>query len=321
MKRLLPGISTVLALAAACSDVPEIPPIEVGGPGGVRLMNGQARTPLEAYDMSYSVLGKHHRDVARNLEPRGRNLYGAEVAMRSILDALRTMRAVAAPAERPKFDTYLARYQEFLRQLERNTWGGSFLTDLDQSEREVKSRLHPKDVDILAEFPAPEASAAKPAAKAAAAPAPGENSSVPSDKVETPPQKPSAPPAVPPAAKPSEKPAAPAAPSPAPAPTASPRIYYKAWDRSHDELVEAYKAKKDCRSKYEDLTEALRLLKALHGGERAAMLQIWIAYYSDIHEKTKGFTTLPDKTTEKDIQTELDVAARMIRKEFNPEKP
>jgi hypothetical protein len=311
MKRLLPGLAGLL-LAAACSDAPEIPPIEVGGPEGIRLMNGQARTPLEAYDMAYSVLGRHHRDVHRNLEPRGRNLVGAETAMRSIVRSLHTMRALAAPAERPKFDPYVTRYQGFLRDLERNTWGGSFLASLEVSEREVKSKFHPREVDILAEFPASSDPAA--AGKPSAAPPAGPEAAVPADKVEAPPQKPSAAPPAPPAAKPADAPAAPAPPG------VSPRLSYKAWDRSHDELVEAYKARKDCRAKYGDVTEALRLLKSQQSGERAAKLQIYIDYYAAIHEKTQAFTALPEKTTEKDIVDELDVAARVIRKEFNPDK-
>ena len=84
--------------------------------------------------------------------------------------------------------------------------------------------------------------------------------------------------------------------------------------------MEAYKAKKDCRAKYEDLTESLRLLKARQAGEKASKLQIYIDYYAAIHEKTQGFTALPEKTSEKDVVDELDVAARVIRKEFNPDK-
>jgi hypothetical protein len=39
-----------------------------------------------------------------------------------------------------------------------------------------------------------------------------------------------------------------------------------------------------------------------------------------VKEKTQSFTVLPEKTVEKDILDELDVAARVIRKEFNPDK-
>jgi hypothetical protein len=55
-------------------------------------------------------------------------------------------------------------------------------------------------------------------------------------------------------------------------------------------------------------------------GERADKLQIYIDYYGGVDEKTKGFSVLPEKTTDKDIVDELDVAARVIRKEFNPDK-
>ena len=66
---------------------------------------------------------------------------------------------------------------------------------------------------------------------------------------------------------------------------------------------------------------ALRQLHANTAAEKRAKLQIYLDYYAGIHEKTKGFTTLPEgeKISEKDIVDELDVAARVIRKEFNPD--
>lgn len=306
MKRLLAG----LALATlGCGETAEIPTVELGGPSGARLLTGQARTPYEAYDFAYSNLPRLHRDIERCLDPRGRNLYGAQVAMRSILDSLHTMRSLVAAPDRPRFDPYLARYQGWLRDLERDTWGGSFLSNLEQSGRELRSRFHPAEVQIVAEFPSPAAAAAPapPSSAPAAPPAP-----IPPDKVE-PPRSPAAPPAA----------SAPPPPTPAPPPApggASPKIYYLAWDRAHDALVDAYKAKKDCRPSYELVVEALRHLKANLQGERADKLQIYLDYYAGIHEKTRGFTALPEKTTEKDIVDELDVAARVIRKEFNPEK-
>lgn len=303
-KRLLVGW---MLAASACSDSPEIPTVELGGPSGARLLTGQARTPYEAYEFAYSSLPRFHRDVERCLDPRGRNLYGAQVAMRSILDSLRTMRWLVAASDQPRFDPYLARYQEWLRDLERDTWGGSFLSNLELSGRELRSRLHPSEVQIVPEFPA---------SPAAAAPAPPTPAPIPPDKVEAPPPS-RTPPAPPSALAPS--PSTPA-PSPPPPGGPSPKIYFLAWDRAHDALIEAYKAKKDCRASYELVVEALRHLKAGLQGEKAAKLQIYLDYYAGIHEKTRGFTALPEKTTEKDIVDELEVAARVIRKEFNPEK-
>jgi hypothetical protein len=39
-----------------------------------------------------------------------------------------------------------------------------------------------------------------------------------------------------------------------------------------------------------------------------------------ISEKTRTFSSLPEKTTDKDILDELEVVARVIRKEFNPDR-
>ena len=303
MKRLLPAI----ALAAlGCADgAMEIPTVELGGSGGARLMNGQARTPGEAYDKAYAALTRSHYNVRRNLEPRGQNEFAAREAMSSIIRSLEIMRACVPDTAYPKFDAYLVRYRDWHKMLENGTWGGSFLSEFERSEREVKAELNPAGAEVLVEFP--RARPAKPAKGPAADP------DLSPDKVEVPERKPAA--AEPPPSKPVE-----AKPPPPAAPAVSPRLLYKAWSAAHDDLIAAYKEKKPCKEKYDDVAESLRLLKAQLGPEKATKLQIYIEYYADIHDKTKGFTMLPEKTTEKDVIDELDVAARVIRKEFNPDK-
>ena len=69
-----------------------------------------------------------------------------------------------------------------------------------------------------------------------------------------------------------------------------------------------------------DLPSAEKALKAQFTGDKATRLQIYIDYYGAVDEKTKNFTALPEKTAEKDIVDELNIAARVIRKEFNPDK-
>src|SRR5581483_5739156 len=107
---------------------------------------------------------------------------------------------------------------------------------------------------------------------------------------------------------------------PAVNPAVAQRLHYKSWDRAHGELVAAYKEKKDCRPKYEEVIASLKLLKEGYSGEQAACLEIYLHYYADLCEKTRTFTALPDKTTESDVLDELDVAARVIRKRFGPGK-
>jgi hypothetical protein len=313
MKQLFPGVVLAFLAAAGCGGGAEVPPIELDAPGGPRLMTGAARTPEEAYDFAHAQIGRQHYNVKRNLEPRGQNLYGAQVALQGLIDATQTMQSLVTPAFKPKFDPYISRYRGFLREVERNTWGGSFLTDLDQTEREMKSRFAPSMVELVAELPgkappAPAASAspppaAPPAARPPASPVP------PPDKVELPPGSAPAPP--PPAVPPTPAP-------PAAAPSLPYRLAFKAWDRAHDELVAACKEKKDARTAYEDVSGALGIMKGQLPAERAAKLQIWIEYYADLQAKTKGFTTLPEKTTEKDLLDELDAPARFIRRMFAP---
>lgn len=288
MKRLVPGIALALASAWGCSGGGggggvEIPTVEVGS-GGARLMNGQPKSPAEAYDNAYSQLARAHYNVRRNLDSRGQNEFGAREAMKQILAALDAMRACVPEPDRARFTPYQERYAGWLKELETGTWGGSFLTDFDRTEREIKSKFSPATTEVIADAPPP------PKAPAPAAPSPA-------------------------------KPAAPAAPeNPEPAPAVSARAFFKAWSAAHDDLLAGYKEKKPCKPKYDDVIEALRAMKERLAGDKAARLQIYIDYYGGIEEKTKGFTALPEKTTEKDIVDELDVAARVIRKEFNPDK-
>jgi hypothetical protein len=276
-------------------------------------MTGAGKTPEEAYDFAYAQIHPQHNRIRQNLDPRYPNQVGARAAFERIIEALQSMQSLVTPAWKPKLDPYLAKYRGWLREIERHTWGGSFLSDVDQAERELRSKFAPHQVELVADLatataPAPAPSAPAPRAPAPAAPA---NTPPPTDKVELPPG--TAPPPPPPAA-----PAAPAAQPPAPGVPF--RIAYRAWDRAHDDLVAAYKAKKDCRAPYEDLAGALALMKPQVPADKAAKLQIYIDYYAGVHEKTKGFSVLPEKTAEKDVVDELDVAARVIRKEFSPDK-
>jgi hypothetical protein len=310
MKHALPGLTLLVFLG--CSDSAELPTVEVGG-SGARLMNGQGRNPRESYENAYDQIHRQTYNVLRNLESRGQSLYGARASLDAIVNALETMKALAGPSDRPRFDPYIDRYRGWSADVAANRWGGSFTQDVTRSEYEVKSKFSPDNVEIVSDFQSAQGTAPPapvPAPAPAVAPAPG----VPDDKAVTP-------------VRPAPAPALPsAAPAPAPAPgtsnVAAARLFFKAWDRSHDDLLAAYKAKKDCRVPYEDVAGALRQLHANTAPEKKSKLQIYMDYYGGIHDKTKGFTTLPEgeKISEKDIVDELDVAARVIRKEFNPDK-
>jgi hypothetical protein len=294
MNRLSPAFLLALIVGGGCSGGAEIPTMELGGPDGARMTNGQARTPAEAYSNAYSLLTRAHINVNRNLESRGQNQLGAREALAQILRCLEIMKACVPTVDRARFDLYLSRYGGWLKDVDNGTWGGSFLTDLERTEREVKSFFNPATTTVLSEFPT-----AKPEK-------PGDPS-LASDKVEVPILKTAA-----------EAPKA--RPEPEMNPAVAVRVLYKAWDRAHDDLIAAYKEKKPCGAKYDDVVAALRLLKDKQTGDPAAKLQIYIEYYGGVKEKTQSFTVLPEKTVEKDILDELDVAARVIRKEFNPDK-
>jgi hypothetical protein len=156
MKRLLAGIAIAACIGCGGRAV-EIPTFEVGGAGGPRLMNGSAKTPAEAYDNAYSQLTRAHYNVRRNLDGRSQNQYGAREAMKQIVGCLETMRSCVPPADRARFDPYVARYGGWVKELDDGTWGGSFLTDFDRTEREVKSTFSPAGTAMLAEFPTPPA--------------------------------------------------------------------------------------------------------------------------------------------------------------------
>ena len=276
MKPELPGIIFALTCALGCSDGAEIPTVEVGS-AGARLMNGPAKNPLEAYDGAYSQLSRAHYNVRRNLDSYSQNQVGAREAMAQILRSLEPMRSCVPAADRPRFDPYLAKYAGWLKDLEGGTWGGGFLTELERTERELKSKFNPGSTAILVEFPAQKAPAVPPPSpKAPPAADPATPGGLSPDKVEVPVVKAPAPSSSPPSS-PAAAPASGTAP-------VSTRILYKAWDRAHDDLIGAYREKKECRAKYEDVIESLRLLKAQQAGERAIELQIY-EYYSDVRRR------------------------------------
>jgi len=297
MKRA--AASILLVLGTGCSSL-EVPPIEIGG-GGVRLRDGKARDVQDAYLNAYSDLGRQHYNVRRNLESRGQNLYGACGAMERIVQLLETMQSLVVPAQKVWFDPVLARYRGWLKDIERNSWGGSFLQEFEHSEREVKSKFHPDHVEIAAAPPPGPPEPAPPAGPAEAAP--GRD-----------------PAPAPPAAEP-PPPGKPAPPPPSPPGGVPARLLYKAWEQAHEDLVSAYKAKKDTKAPYRDVLEALRHLKAARPGKPAEILEYWIGWYHRIHETTRGFTALPENATEQDVLEELNVAARVLRKEFHPDGP
>jgi len=304
MNRLSPPLALLLAFGAGCGGGMEVPTMELGGSGGARLLNSPGRTPAETYDNAYSQLTRAHYNVHRNLESRGQNQLGAREALAQILRCLETMKDCVPSGDRDRFGPYLTRYAGWLKDVENGTWGGSFLTDLERTEREVKSTFKPGITPVLAAFPgekkAPPAGTNEKTAETPLA----------ADKVEVPVLK-----GDPAAEAPKAKPEAPEV-----NPVVALRVLYKAWDRAHDDLIAAYKGKQPCKAPYDDVIESLRLLKGKKTGDPAAKLQIYIEYYGGVEEKTHGFTTLPPKTAEKDILDELDVAARVIRKEFNPDK-
>lgn len=316
MKRL-PGIALLFALGCADTNA-ELPPVEFGGGSGARLMTGSGRTPVDSYEIAYAQLTKQHLNVRRCLEPRGRNLYGAALSMESILDALRTMRSLVTPAHQSRLEKWIVQYAEWKRAVERDTWGGSFLQDFEFSERRVKEAFDISTVEIVPAFPGAAAKEPPPASRPGeTAPAPkATEPAIPSDKVVPPAGAP--PPTVePPRARPAEKP-----PEAVPVPAGSGAIYYKAWEGFHNDLANAYKAtpRPDCRPKYDALVESLKLLKATLPADRAQKLQIYLDFYGGLNEKTKTFTVLPDKTTEKEILNELEVISGVVRREFNPDR-
>jgi hypothetical protein len=320
MKRL-PGFALLFALG--CSDSAELPPVEIGGAGGARLMTGSGKNPEESYEIAFAQLSKQHLNVRRSLEPRGRNLYGASQSMQMILDAMERMRSLVTPAHQARFDVWIVRYREWQKQIDRDTWGGSFLQDFEVAERRVKETFTIDAVELIPALPAAPASkeAAPPTAVKPADPVPPRGTApvIPPDKA--------VPPTTSPATPPADAQAVPVKPAErttevAPAPAFAVKMYFKAWEGFHDALLAAYKGtpRPDCRPKFEDLMETLKLLKASLPADRAQKLQIYVEYYSGVNEKTRTFTLLPEKTTDKDILDELEVVARVIRQEFNPDK-
>lgn len=258
MNRFLPGL--VLLLFAGCGDVP---PVEIGD-GGVRLLDGEARDLADAYEQAYASLRPNHHRVRINLDPLHRNPVGARAAMERIVESLQTMQSASKPTARPKFDPYVDKYRAWLLDLERDRWGGSFLLELDRTEREVKSLFDPATAEI-----------------AAAPPAPKEASRPPAD-------------------------------------AATFRVLTTSWETAHAALAKAVAEGGDAARPYEDVVATLKLMKGQLSGSRADLVQYQLDWYADLHTRSQGFKSIPGNA--KEFGEELEVPARVLRKEFKPGK-
>ncbi|MBI2932414.1 MAG: hypothetical protein HYY16_12250 [Planctomycetes bacterium] len=148
------AVLALLLLGAACAegpDIPDVPPISIGG-GGISVLQ-DARTPQEAYDVAYSRLTGYHNKVRAFLFANPPNLYGAARTLEQIAEALGTMQAMTVEPWKTAMQPYVHWYREMKLNVEANRWGGSFESELRRFEREIKSRFSPGDVDILAAFP------------------------------------------------------------------------------------------------------------------------------------------------------------------------
>ena len=295
MKFILPGV--LLFLLAGCSN---LPPISIGG-GSIRPMNGTAGNAVQAYDLAYSRMTKQHRNLRQSLDPQSFNIVGARTATATILNAVETMRSLVVPNQQERFDPYIKHYREGLQDLHSGRPNASFLSLTDRYEREIKARLSLKSVKLAGPPPVeapvvPKRDPVPPSGNLAEKPA-----STPAEPPVTPPATP-APVQLPPSAPPS----------------ISSRLIFKAWEKTHEDLVSTYREKKNCNAAYEDLTEALDLMQPRLSGKKAEKLQSYRQFYEGIRTNTSGFTTLPEKTSAEDILQELEVVARWIKRAFEP---
>jgi hypothetical protein len=276
-----------LAALAACADAPDVsvPPIAIGG-GGARLMTGNAKTPLEAYDTAYSQMTKLHHRIADSLRAPV-NVGGARDALDEVLANLQLMRALAMEAERPRFDPFLKDYGEWRTVIARGSTSGA-AQPLETLGAKVRSQLHPNSVRILAEFPGGKPEPAKP---------------------EPDPAKPKTPEPAPPAPAPPEVPLG---------------ILFDAWKTRHAQLAEAYgkTPKGDGARAYGRVIEALAAMKAKLAPEAGVKLQGYLDFYGNLAKDTANFTGPPGngKDKEENVLQDLRVVSRLIEDAFDPDR-
>jgi len=283
MKRL--SILPLALFGFGCGSSVEIPSLSIGR-GGARFMT-DAKTPYEAYDKAYTELGKLHLNIRRNLNPDGNRLGVTEAAER-IVHNLETMKTLLVAPPPSDLNPYIAFYKEVLRLAERNMLGGTWGTMIDKKESQLRSRYHPSGVEITANVPTREANEL---------PLPVERKE---DRERTKGETVSEPSA----SKNSD--------------AAAYRLMYKAWRKCHDDLYEAFGAKKEVRERFEELREALRELEKRLGSKQAERLRVYIQWYEKIHDDTKGFTVLPDGAKDEDILNDLKIAAAGMERDFDP---
>ncbi|MBI4564918.1 MAG: hypothetical protein HY716_09535 [Planctomycetes bacterium] len=272
-----------IIVAAGCSgpEFPDLPPIAIGG-GGARLMT-DARTPAEAYDNAYSRLTGLHLQVRDSLSRMGmKNVAGAKAALDEIVENLEILHSLLSdPAAKEALRPYVIAYRELAADVERGRYGANWKTQIDQAEREIKSRFAPSKVAIMSSWP------------------PG--------REPTPPD--------------AAKPAADAStPEPPPPPVPSYRLAFQAWKQSHADLTERFKNSADCAGAYASVLEAVDAMKSQLPEARRAKLELMRSVYEQQHAETSGFTKIPEHGSKELILRQLGIVQETLEREYDPEK-
>lgn len=312
MKRL--AGTALLAAFAACSggQLPEIPTVQVND-GGVRLMT-DAKTPFEAYEKAYSDMTRRHLEIRRSLGPNGSRI-AVESAAAKIVQNLVIMRGVLVRPEPSTIDPYLAFYGEVEKLAKQGRIGGDWVTKIDQKEKEIKLRFAIRDVEVISEFPKKdETSKTQPKNETRTEEKKGDDLPPPKEKKDetTSTQNKSDEPVKEPKKDTTSDP------PPTKDDGVTYRLLFKAWQKSHEDLCAAFKARQNVKERYEEVLESLRGMRKHLSAKDGERLQVYIAFYEKIHEDTKGFTSVPQGAKDEDVLNDLRIVSSGIAKDFDP---
>ena len=290
------GPAIALALLAGCGDGPDLslPPIALGGGSGARLMNGEAKSPADAYDMCFTEMTKLHNRIRESLRPPS-NTTAVRGALERIVSNVKTMQDQVVEEQKDAFTYFIREYSEWLALMNRGMTSGleSSITEL---ERKVRITVGPSKMRFRSSF------STDPASKG--------------------PEKP-ADPLLPPPPDPKPGVEEPKKPETAPAKDTSFWMIYAAWKASHQELVEAWtKNKAEGAKAYAKVAECLGAMKPRLQNDAQNTLQVYMDFYRSRAAETKDFTAAPpkEKGTEENVLGDLNMLFKQIEAAFNPDR-
>ena len=217
---------------------------------------------------------------------------------------VRSLQIMQSAVEEPSatdIGEYVEKYEEVQKIMRNRHVVGSLLQKIELYEREVVRKFSPANIELTAGA----STAPKESKGGDGQTADGGDDDLPPPPGETPP---------PPTETREEK--------TEPVDTSSTPFWmlYKSWTQVHGELTKAFREGKDCSKHYRRAVDLVERMSAVVKEKERNTLNLCVKIYRDTNEETGGFKTLPEGVKSEDILNKLEMIARAISHDLDPDR-